>query len=73
VVLSVDDKSQIQAPETVPKKGRAGTMTHDYKRHGTTTLFADLDFLEGYAAPSPPGVYPFLNATTTMRHRNISR
>jgi hypothetical protein len=29
------------------KKGRAGTMTHDYKRHGTTTLFAALDVLEG--------------------------
>ena len=52
IVLSVDEKSQIQAldrtqPGLPMKKGRAGTMTHDYKRHGTTTLFADLDVLEG--------------------------
>ena len=52
VVLSVDEKSQIQAldrtqPGLPLKKGRAGTMTHDYKRHGTTTLFAALDVLEG--------------------------
>ena len=45
VVLSIDEKSQIQAldrtqPGLPMKKGRAGTMTHDYKRHGTTTLFA---------------------------------
>src|SRR5208282_4994299 len=48
VVLSVDEKSQIQAldrtqPGLPMKKGRAGTMTHDYKRHGTTTLFAALN------------------------------
>jgi transposase len=52
VVLSIDEKSQIQAldrtqPGLPIKKGRAGTMTHDYKRHGTTTLFAALDILEG--------------------------
>jgi transposase len=52
VVLSIDEKSQIQALErTQPglpmKKGRAGTMTHDYKRHGTTTLFAALNVLDG--------------------------
>jgi transposase len=52
VVLSVDEKSQIQAidrtqPSLPMKRGRAGTMTHDYKRHGTTTLFAALDVLEG--------------------------
>jgi transposase len=52
VVLSVDEKSQIQAldrtqPGLPLKPGRAGTMTHDYKRHGTTTLFAALDVLEG--------------------------
>lgn len=52
VVLSIDEKSQIQAldrtqPGLPMKKGRAGTMTHDYKRHGTTTLFAALDVLEG--------------------------
>jgi transposase len=52
IVLSVDEKSQVQAldrtqPGLPLKKGRAGTMTHDYKRHGTTTLFAALDVLEG--------------------------
>src|SRR3981081_1651219 len=52
IVLSVDEKSQIQAldrtqPGLPMKKGRAGTMTHDYKRHGTTTLFAALDVLAG--------------------------
>jgi len=52
VVLCVDEKSQIQAldrtqPGLPMKKGRAGTMTHDYKRHGTTTLFAGLDVKTG--------------------------
>ena len=52
VVLSVDEKSQIQAldrtqPGLPMKKGRMGTMTHDYKRHGTTALFAALDVLDG--------------------------
>ena len=52
VVLSVDEKSQIQAldrtqPGLPMKKGRLGTMTHDYKRHGTTTLFAALNVLDG--------------------------
>ena len=52
VVLSVDEKSQIQAldrtqPGLSLKKGRAATMTHDYKRHGTTTLFAALDMKSG--------------------------
>ena len=52
IVLSVDEKSQIQAldrtqPGLPIKKGRAGTMTHDYKRHGVTTLFAALNVLEG--------------------------
>jgi hypothetical protein len=52
VVLSVDEKSQIQAldrtqPGFPMKKGRWATMTHDYKRHGTTTLFAALNVLEG--------------------------
>ena len=51
-MLSVDEKSQIQAldrtqPGLPLKKGRAGTMTHDYKRHGTTTLFAALDVATG--------------------------
>ena len=52
VVLCMDEKSQIQAldrtqPSLPMKKGRAGTMTHDYKRNGTTTLFAALDVLSG--------------------------
>jgi transposase len=52
IVLSVDEKSQIQAldrtqPGLPMKKGRCGTMTHDYKRHGTTTLFAALNVLDG--------------------------
>ena len=51
-MLSIDEKSQIQAldrtqPGLPMKKGRAGTMTHDYKRHGTTTLFAALNVLDG--------------------------
>jgi len=53
VVFSVDEKSQIQAlnrtqPGLPMKKGRAGTMTHDYERHGTTTLFAALNVATGH-------------------------
>ena len=66
---SVDEKSQIQAldrtqPGLPMKKGRGGTMTHDYKRHGTTTLFAALNVLDGtvigqkHAAPPASGVHP---------------
>lgn len=52
LVLCADEKSQIQAldrtqPGLPLKKGRCGTMTHDYKRHGTTTLFAALEMAEG--------------------------
>ena len=52
LVFCVDEKSQIQAldrtqPGLPMKKGRAGTMTHDYKRNGTTTLFAALNMLDG--------------------------
>src|SRR5215472_8345619 len=52
LVLCVDEKSQIQARDrTQPglplKPGRCGTMTHDYRRHGTTTLFAALSILDG--------------------------
>ncbi len=52
IVLCVDEKSQIQAldrtqPGLPLKKGRCGTMTHDYKRNGTTTLFAALELLQG--------------------------
>jgi len=52
MVLCVDEKSQIQALDRTQKglpmkKGRCGTMTHDYKRHGTTTLFAALELVTG--------------------------
>lgn len=52
IVFSVDEKSQIQAldrtqPGLPLKRGKAGTMTHDYKRNGTTTLFAALNVHEG--------------------------
>jgi transposase len=52
LVLSVDEKSQIQAlgrtqPGLPMTRGRCETMTHDYKRHGTTTLFAALNVLDG--------------------------
>jgi len=52
LVLGVDEKSEIQALDRTPpglpmKKGRCGTLTHDYKRHGTTTRFAALNVLQG--------------------------
>src|ERR1019366_921628 len=52
IVLAMDEKSQIQALDrtqaSLPiRPGRAGTMTHDYKRNSTTTLFAALDVLTG--------------------------
>jgi len=52
LVLRVDEKSQIQALDRTqlglpPKNGRCGTMTHDYKRNGTTTLFAALELAQG--------------------------
>ena len=52
LVLCCDEKSQVQAldrtqPGLPMKKGRAATMTHDYKRNGTTTLFAALNVLDG--------------------------
>ena len=52
LVLCVDVKSQIQAldrtqPGLPLKQGRCGTMSHDYKRHGTTTLFTALSMLDG--------------------------
>src|SRR5207302_10137179 len=52
LVLSIDEKSQIQAldrtqPGLTMKKGRGETRTHDYKRHGTTSLVAALEVLQG--------------------------
>jgi hypothetical protein len=68
LVLSIDENSQIQAldrtqPGLPIKKVRAGTMTHDYIRHGTTTLFAALNVLDGRVigqcmARLAPGVHP---------------
>jgi hypothetical protein len=57
LVLSVDEKSQIQAldrtqPGLPLKPGKAGTWTPDYKRHGTTTLFAALNILDGWVSSS---------------------
>ena len=65
LILCVDEKSQVQAldrtqPGLPMKKGRCGTMTHDYKRNGTTCLFAALNVLEGTIIGS---CYP--------RHRNV--
>ncbi|MCJ7787196.1 MAG: hypothetical protein MUP20_00545, partial [Methyloceanibacter sp.] len=67
LVLCVDEKSQIQAldrtqPGLPLKKGRAATMTHDYKRHGTTTLYAALeaairDYLASHNANPKPFVW----------------
>src|SRR6516165_9132698 len=59
IVLSLDEKSQIQALDRTQlglplKPGRCGTMTHDYKRNGTTTLFAALDVLERQDHRRPP-------------------
>jgi transposase len=64
LVLSLDEKSQIQAldrtqPSLPLKRGRCGTMTHDYQRHGTTTLFAALNVADGR-----------LITTWTPRHRH---
>ena len=64
IVLSVDEKSQIQAldrtqPGLPMKKGRCGTKTHDYKRNGTTTLFAAMNVLDGS-----------ILSTTMERHRH---
>ncbi len=58
--VSVDEKSQIQAldrtqPGLPMKKGRCGTMTHDCKRNGTTTLFAAMTTLEGTIRRSKAG------------------
>jgi transposase len=65
MILCVDEKTQVQAldrtqPGLPMKKGRCGTMTHDYKRNGTTTLFAALSVLDGTVIGS---CYP--------RHRNV--
>jgi hypothetical protein len=70
VVLSLDEKSQIQAldrtqPGLPIKPGRCQTMTHDYKRHGTTTLFAALSVLDGSAATISMTVMPSASVSAT--------
>ena len=65
IVLCCDEKSQVQAldrtqPGLPLKRGRASTMTHDYKRHGTTTLFAALNVLDGQVI-----------AQCQQRHRHV--
>ena len=58
VVLSIDEKSQIQALDHTQlglplKRGRGGTLTHDYKRNGSTTLFAALSVAAGSTTTAP--------------------
>ena len=75
VVLSVDEKSQIQAldrtqPGLPLKPGKAGTMTHDYVRHGTTTLFAALNVLDGTVlGRCMPGIGTRSSSASSMRSR----
>src|SRR6202040_1154367 len=75
IVLSVDEKSQIQAldrtqPGLPMKKGRAGTITHDYKRHGVTTLFAELDVLEG-KVPKMKAGHIIVDNYATHKHPKV--
>ena len=82
LVLSVDEKSQIQAldrtqPGLPLKKGRAGTMTDDYKRNGTTTLFAALMWRPVPSSaksgtPSGNEFLPFLKQSTVRRRTSIA-
>ena len=72
VVLCIDEKSQIQAldrtqPSLPIKPGRAGTMTHDYKRNGTTTLFAALDVLVQLTGRLAGGYLPSDGALLRLR------
>jgi hypothetical protein len=72
VVLCIDEKSQIQAldrtqPSLPIKPGRAGTMTHDYKRNGTTTLFAALDVLVQLTGRLAGGYVPSDGALLRLR------
>ncbi len=74
LVLCCDEKSQVQAldhtqPGLPMKKGRAGTMTHDYKRNGTTTLFAALNVLDGHVIGV--GREEACSWTGQQRHTNV--
>ena len=79
LVLSLDEKSQIQAldrtqPGLPLKKGRGQTMTRDYKRNGTTTLFAALNTLDGsviaecMAPTQPPGMVALVKGGVNLDH-----
>lgn len=73
LVLSVDEKSQIQSLDRTPTTGgpiypgRCGTMTHDYKRNGTTTLFAAIELAEGRLIGTGPVADP---KACMPRHRH---
>src|SRR5216683_8278992 len=75
LVLCVDEKSQIQAldrtqPGLPIKKGRCGTMTHDYKRNGTTTLFAALETLQGKVVGDVP-LHLIMDNYGTHKHAKV--
>jgi len=76
LVLCIDEKSQIQAldrtqPGLPIKKGRCSTMTHDYKRNGTTTLFAALDVLQGRVV-TPTGLHLVLDNYGTRKRPGVT-
>src|SRR5271170_5545138 len=79
IVLCVDEKCQIQAldrtqPGLPLKKGRAGTMTHDYERHGTTTLFAAMNVLDGTVIGQTCSAIAIRNSfASSMSSRSRSR
>ena len=84
IVLSCDEKSQMQAldrtqPGLPLKKGRCGTLTHDYKRNGTTTMFAALNTLDSsiigdlYAEASSSGMDPVSQSDQTFRAERQNR
>ena len=71
VVLSIDEKSQIQTldrtqPGLPMKKGRCATMTHDYKRNGTTTLFAAFDIERGDFSGAIEALAPLAGQTIVL-------
>jgi len=77
VVVSIDEKSEIQAldrtqPGLPLKPGWCGTMTHDYKRHGTTTLFAALNRprTRNYSEPQSSAARIAINGGPTHNHCN---
>src|SRR6266536_6090114 len=77
VVLSVDEKSQIQAldrtqPGLPMKPGRAGTMTHDYKRNGTTTLFAALNDIDAHL-PKRQMIDAIVDNYATHKHPKVRK